>query len=345
MSKKEINFMKKKSIDSFLLALEVFNKPTIEYRLEGCVFFLCNAWELLFKAKLLSDDKKITFKDNDGRTYGITECIKRVLTNEHDPIRINLSVVVGLRNTATHLVIPEYEADYIPFLAYNVRAYVQKLYEYFGISINKYIKTDFLSLFTSRPVNTPINIIGKYGKNVRDAFNQRKELLQSTYENSGSEIALNVQVNLVRVNKANLADVTYYRSNNPEDPHATVIKQEINPSETHTLTHHQVAKRIDTEIKTNGILFTPLRAPIPTAKNPDPKMFTTNALDILLRKYGWRDNPEYCSKTPYGANSIYKYSDKLVTTILTLIMDNPNIVVEINETNKKSQKRKKKKNS
>ena len=177
MSKNEINFMKKKSIDSFLLALEVFNKPTIDYRLEGCVFFLCNAWELLFKAKLLSDDKKITFKGNDGRTYGITECMRRVLTNEHDPIRINLSVIIGLRNTATHLVIPEYEADYIPFLAYNVRAYAQKLYEYFGLSINKYIKTDFLSLFTSRPASSPVNVLGKYGKNVRDAYNQKKGII------------------------------------------------------------------------------------------------------------------------------------------------------------------------
>lgn len=340
MSKKEINFMKKKSIDSFLFALEIFNKPTIDYRLEGCVFFLCNAWELLFKARLLSQDKRITFKDNEGRTYGITECMRRVLTNEHDPIRINLSVIIGLRNTATHLVIPEYEADYIPFLAYNVRAYTQKLYEYFDVSINRYIKTDFLSLFTAKTNDHPVNVIGKYGKNVRDAFIQKKGLLQSAYDSTDSEVALNVQVNLVRVNRENLADVKFYRSNDPADPHVKVIRQEVNPNITHTLTHHQIASRIDQEIKKNGILFTPLRKPIPTEKNPDPKLFTTNALDILLRKYNWRENQEFCHKTPYGSSCIYKYSDKLVTTIIAMIMNNPNIVVDINNQNKRKAKKK-----
>ena len=34
-----------KSIESFLMAIEVFNKPTIKYRVEGFAFFVCNAWE------------------------------------------------------------------------------------------------------------------------------------------------------------------------------------------------------------------------------------------------------------------------------------------------------------
>ena len=33
-----------KSIEAFLMGLEVFNKPTINYRTEGFSFFICNAW-------------------------------------------------------------------------------------------------------------------------------------------------------------------------------------------------------------------------------------------------------------------------------------------------------------
>ena len=196
---------------------------------------------------------------------------------------------------------------------------------------------------TSKSVSTPVNILGKYGKNVRNAFIQKKESLQSAYNYSNSEIALNFQVNLVRVNRENLADVKFYRSTNPEDPHTRIIKQEVDPNTTHTLTYHQVANRIDNEIKTNGILYSPLRQPVPSKKNPNPNLFTINALDILLRKYNWKENPEYCYKTSYGSNSIYKYSDKLITAIITLIMNNPNIVVEINNENKRNQKRRKEK--
>ena len=32
-----------KSQEAFILAVELFNRPTIRYRVEGCAFFLCNA--------------------------------------------------------------------------------------------------------------------------------------------------------------------------------------------------------------------------------------------------------------------------------------------------------------
>lgn len=37
---KKVELLKEKSIEAFLLSLEIINKPTIKYRLEGCVFFL-----------------------------------------------------------------------------------------------------------------------------------------------------------------------------------------------------------------------------------------------------------------------------------------------------------------
>lgn len=340
MSKKEIKFMTKKSVDSFLLAIEVFNKPTISYRLEGCVFFLCNAWELLLKAKLLTDGESITYKDNPNRTISLSDCTKKVLTNDKDPVRINLSVIIGLRNTATHLVIPEYEADYVPFLAFNVRAYAQKLYEYFNISIGDYIQTDFLSLFTVSQSPKKTNILGKYGKNIRNAVKDKKQALECAYNSSNADIALNVQVNLVRVNREELADVKYYRSHDKNDPHATVIEKDVDYNLTHTLTHHKVAEMIDSEIKQKGILFNPINKPIASKNNPSPKIFTTNALDLLLKEYDWKNNKEYCWSTEYGSHGIYKYSSKLVMAIISLIMNNPNVVVDINNRNRKRRKNK-----
>ena len=36
-----------KSIEAFIMGLEIYNKPTIKYRIEGFSFFICNAWELM----------------------------------------------------------------------------------------------------------------------------------------------------------------------------------------------------------------------------------------------------------------------------------------------------------
>lgn len=43
-----------KSKEAFLMAIEVYNKPTIRYRLEGFSFFICNAWELMLKAHIIN---------------------------------------------------------------------------------------------------------------------------------------------------------------------------------------------------------------------------------------------------------------------------------------------------
>ena len=50
-----------KSEEAFLMAIEIYNKPTIKYRLEGFAFFICNAWELLLKAKMLNEGKSIYY--------------------------------------------------------------------------------------------------------------------------------------------------------------------------------------------------------------------------------------------------------------------------------------------
>ena len=35
-----------KAKEAFVMAIEIYNKPSINYRLEGFSFFICNAWEL-----------------------------------------------------------------------------------------------------------------------------------------------------------------------------------------------------------------------------------------------------------------------------------------------------------
>lgn len=43
-----------KSKEAFMMAIEIYNKPTIHYRVEGFSFFICNAWELMLKAHIIN---------------------------------------------------------------------------------------------------------------------------------------------------------------------------------------------------------------------------------------------------------------------------------------------------
>lgn len=65
-NKRTYNRLLDKSCEAFVLAIELYNRPSIRYRVEGFSFFVCNAWELMLKAKLLHDEgpQSIYYKDN-----------------------------------------------------------------------------------------------------------------------------------------------------------------------------------------------------------------------------------------------------------------------------------------
>jgi hypothetical protein len=105
-----------KSIEAFVLGIEIYNKPTIKYRVEGFSLFICNAWELMLKSYLIKTqgEMSVYYKDNLERTITLENCIKKVFTNSKDPLRLNLEKIIELRNTSTHFITTEYEMLYIP---------------------------------------------------------------------------------------------------------------------------------------------------------------------------------------------------------------------------------------
>lgn len=59
MAKKTSFKLLEKSLSAGLLAIELYNKPNIEYREESFAILMINAYELLFKAKMVEDNKDI----------------------------------------------------------------------------------------------------------------------------------------------------------------------------------------------------------------------------------------------------------------------------------------------
>lgn len=330
MEEKNIyEFLKEKSISSFLLAIEIFNKPTIQYRLEGCIFSLCNAWELLLKAKMLKDNKNIYYPEKMDRTLSLQDCLKEVFVNENDPIRQNLKVIISLRNTSTHFIIPEYEFSYMPFLAFCVKAFADKLYDFLGVNITDYIKTDFLTLFANNSIPNNNELLSKYGKNIIDLFEKKNLELQSYYNcEDGNAIAYKVNVNLVRISNQSHADFTYYISNKSTDPNAKYINRYTDLNETHTFTFHGITNEIDKIIKREKIPFSPIKDPIKTKKNPNPNIFTTACLDVLLKAHKLKENRKYVAKINVGKSYINKYSKDTITYIISLILDDKDIVLK-----------------
>ena len=85
-----------KSKEAFIMAIELYNKPTIKYRVEGFSLFICNAWELMLKAHMIKSigEDSIYYKDNPNRTLSLENCVAKVFTNNKDPLRLNLEKII-----------------------------------------------------------------------------------------------------------------------------------------------------------------------------------------------------------------------------------------------------------
>ena len=125
-------------------------KPTIKYRVEGFIFFICNAWELMLKAHMINKfgDNSIYYKDNPKRTITLESCIQKIFTNEKSPLHCNLLKIIELRNTSTHFITEEYEMIYIPLFLACVLNFVRLRLSIIIILRRKKIKRLLLFMWT-----------------------------------------------------------------------------------------------------------------------------------------------------------------------------------------------------
>lgn len=308
-----IDKMLEKSQEAFLLAIEIYNKPTIKYRLEGFAFFICNAWELLLKSYIIknNDMDSIYYKNKPDRTITLNECIKKVFTNEKDPTRKNLEIIVDLRNTSTHFIIKEMENIYLPFLQANTLNYSQKLFDFFNIDITKNIDTSFLSLVTNNANLSDTEILSKYGNEIFNKYKKIKTEATNLLENEqNNKLAININLNLRVVKSVNDAQLTFAVSKNAEDSIYIVDKiKDIN-------TTYPYSQKNARELIMNNL----------KRKNIEINLHQTN-FNLICNKYNLKDNEDYFYY--HNLSKRYMCSQKLIDFVTNLLFENPQLIENI----------------
>ena len=130
-----INLYLKKSKEAFLLAIEIMNKPTINYRIECYSYLICNAWELLLKCFLMKNNGPdcIMYSTNPARSISLSDSIKKYFPNERDSIRCNLEFIIdNIRDVSTHSVMLAHENIYMPILQASAINYIKIINEVLG---------------------------------------------------------------------------------------------------------------------------------------------------------------------------------------------------------------------
>lgn len=185
-----------KSLEAYILSLETINRLSIKYRVESFTFLICNAWELLLKARILQstnneasiDDKK---KKHPAKRYtlGLEKCLNTVFTSANEPVKDNIFKVAELRNDATHLCISHIPPRMLGLFQSCVLDYHESLYDWFGISLSDKVPVGMMTIAYDYQLDqskADLAILrGKMNKATAEYIVQYEAQIQKRYEELG----------------------------------------------------------------------------------------------------------------------------------------------------------------
>lgn len=101
----------KRSRENMILALELYNRPSLENRLDSFILCFCTAWEQLLKAIIIERDGEDEIFDKGskikyGKTISLRICLSR-LYSDNKAVRVNVEKITNYRDCAAHLLMPE----------------------------------------------------------------------------------------------------------------------------------------------------------------------------------------------------------------------------------------------
>jgi hypothetical protein len=270
------------SLNMALSAIEIYNKPNFAAREQIFSILMVNAWESLFKAKLVKDagNRLNVLYVKEGRQY------KRTRSGHHFTIdmgkamelcpvpeiaRENIRHLLDVRNAATHLAAP---SESLPLLVFTLGSatlsnYARLVRDWFGVGLNDY-NFYILPLGFSYPFRTISTVdLRKEPEDIARIVSAVASSQDQESEDEGFFLVCELQTTLVSAKK--ISDITDITAR--VDPMATetVVLSPMRPIDRYPLLYLDVWKRV--------------KAQLPNVKQ--------HQLNTFIREQRIKGNPNY----------------------------------------------------
>ncbi|MDC0809351.1 DUF3644 domain-containing protein [Lactococcus garvieae] len=315
MAKEELSEkLVEKSIEAFIMGLEVYNKPTIKYRIEGFSYFIINAWELMLKAELLNRGQSIYYKGS-SRTLSFNDVVERIYTDKKQPLRLNLEKIIELRNTSTHFITEEYETIYAPFFQANVGSFAIQINRFHGIDITKHIAQNFLTLSVNVNRLSTEEVRAKYTSEMAEKLITAQDdsdfLMKS---NPSNDLFIPLRHDFFITKNKKEADLLVGVDNKAEAK-IKIVRQLQDPNDKYKLTYNNVIKAVNKQLKSKQIPFE-----YKTSKGVNE--FSQHALKTFIQFYDIKRDEKFA----FCFAGAYRYSQQLVDFIIEEIEKDEKII-------------------
>ena len=303
-----------KSKEAFMMAIEVYNKPSIKYRVEGFSFFICNAWELMFKAHMINKfgNESIYYKDNPNRTITLENCIKKVLTNDKDPLRRNLEKIIELRNMSTHFVTEEYEMVYIPLFQAAVFNFIEKMQSFHNVDMTEIIPQNFLTLTVSYNSLNTDEIRAKYPKEIAEKLIGANEELAPIIDENNNRFAIRVNHHYYITKKKEEAAAIVGIDSSESTENIKIVKQLQDPNDIYKYTAKKCCSEINRRLEKLNIKLD----------------FNQYHFRLFCNHYSIKQNTKLCYISKMFSQPQYSYSLQTIDFIVEEIKKDPENIIQ-----------------
>lgn len=309
-----------KSKEVFSMAIELYNKPTINYRVEGFALFICNAWELMLKAHLIQTygADSIYYKDNRDRTLTLENCIKILFTNSKDPLRINLEKIIELRNTSTHFIVEEYEMVYVPLFQSCILNFNDKMMAFHQIDMTTIIPQNFLSLSVSMNALNDSEIVAKYPEEIATKILTAKDAIDHLSSQTNDKFAIKIEHFHYLTKDKNKA-TSYVNVTKNADVSVKIVRDVKDPNNTHKYTTKTCIVKIKENLTKGNIKL---------LYGGNSAKFTSFHFTNFCKHFGLKENDKYCYVHRQFTTPQYSYSQQAIDFIVEELKKDPDNILD-----------------
>jgi EC042_2821-lke REase/Protein of unknown function (DUF3644) len=296
----------RRSRDNMVLALEVYNRPSLTNRLDAFSMLFTTGWEQLLKAELIeqSGEAMIFRPKKPGQrreSIGLAECLERVFPQANDPTRRNIERIAELRHAATHLVMPELQPVYAQLFQAGVIEYARRLLEKTGDTLLARQNIGLLALAAAEESLDAAPLSRLYGDELANEITDQAKTIADEIESvNDGRFAIRLECTFRFATGSDKADVTLVRA--AEAPRsAVVVEKPVDPERTHPLRSTQVIEEVSARLKVR---------------------FSSHDLRAVLFKMGWKKGDNEHHRLQRNPDTP-KFSHKAVDAIVEAVEDDP----------------------
>lgn len=207
------------SISSVITAVEIYNKPNTQFKIQTFIALMIIGWTKVFHAYFHREGIKYYHKkngkyikiDGDFKTWEITECIREFTTLNH-PVKANLEFFIRLRNKIEHRDLSDSDIEMITIgecqsFLYNYETFI---IENFGsdYAINESLRfaLQFSTLRTQEQLHAKKRQLLQEVQEIKDFIDKyRTSLHQDVFDSQEYSVKFLIVPKISNTNRGDLA--------------------------------------------------------------------------------------------------------------------------------------------